>query len=135
LTYKERKTDKSVIDRVEINIPLDKNKLNEHSVNVFLKFLGCKKEFALRKNSYIYTILDGKCIVVLALYDVWLDKNDIVKTFVEVEIDSKSKCNKTEALKVLKKWGKFIESEFPITTKKPMNNSLYEIYKRPTNDK
>lgn len=129
LTYKERKTDKSIVDRVEINIPLSKENLTENSVHVFLKFLGCKKEFTLHKKSYIYHLIDDKCVVVLALYDVRMNKSRENKTFIEIEIDSKSKCSKKMALKTLKKWGKIIQNNFPSVDGAPINKSLYEIYK------
>lgn len=137
LTYKERKSDKSIADRVEINLPL-KETVSPHDVHAMMTLLGGKKVFSIRKNSYIYHLQgkmeqltyeqgDRNYVAVVALYDV-IDEDDIERRFLEVEIEASSSCSAETGRKALDKWVRLIKNNLAVEG--PLNQSLFEIYSK-----
>lgn len=131
LTYKQRKSTKSIVDRVEINLPL-KHGTNDVSVKKLLGYLGAEEAFCIDKVSHIYHITGkygtSEYHATLALYDVTEEGTTKTDRFLEVEVESSSSCTEEVALKVLDKWRKLIKDELKVDG--PINESLFEIYNK-----
>lgn len=131
LTYKQRKSDKSITDRVEINLPFSKT-VKPADVHVMLDYLGATQVFDINKISYIYhamghTMTDsGTYVAVIALYDVMDDDN--TRRFLEVEIEASSQCDSEAGRKVLDKWTRLVKNHLAVEG--PLNQSLFEIYSK-----
>ena len=136
LTYKQRKSDKSIADRVEINLPFN-GKVRPTDVHTMIDYLGGKPVFSIEKTSYIYHVTgtlnpdnvtgNPQYIAVLALYDV-TDEDGKTRRFLEVEIEAGSPCNEESGRKALDKWVRIIKNQLQVEG--PMNESLYEIYSK-----
>lgn len=131
LTYKERKSADSILDRVEINIPLKKGA--ETAVSAFLGALGARRAFEINKISHIWHVhgkhKDTTYQATVVLYDV--DSEFPINSwgfdrFVEVEIEADSECSPDEAKELLDLWTKLVQTRLYV--KGPVNQSLYEIY-------
>lgn len=130
LTYKERKSEESIVDRVEIDVEVGES-VTDRDVDALAKALGGSKEFSITKESHIYRVASEiggvEHEATLALYDVFVgDKVDA--RFLEVEIERDNKCKPEEARKVLDKWASLIKNEV-LVDGGPINKSLYEIYR------
>lgn len=131
-TYKERKSQKSITDRIEINLPLAYGTPFE-TTHKLLTSLGAKPILDFYKMSYIYHISGyvavGRSRKVysghVAMYSVYRTGKDR-RQFLEVEIDSSSQCEPKVALKALDLWVNRIQKDLGLKT--PLNSSLYEIY-------
>lgn len=131
LTYKQRKSVKSITDRVEINLPF-KTGTQDVSVKKMLGYLGAERVFAIDKVSHIYHITgkfgQSEYHATLALYDVVEEGTTTSNRFLEVEIESSSTCSEETAMKVLDKWKRLIKDT--LTVEGPVNESLFEIYSK-----
>lgn len=131
LTYKQRKSTKSIVDRVEINLPL-KYGTNEVSVKKLLGYLGAEEVFCIDKVSHIYNVTGkygtAEFHATLALYDVTEEGTTKTDRFLEVEVEAASSCSEEIALKVLDKWRRLIKDELDVDG--PINESLFEIYNK-----
>lgn len=129
LTYKERKSEESIQDRVEINLVLQPG-TPPPSVDALLKALGAKECFEIWKSSAIYHVhgkyegVDYAATVVL--YDVYPKDSFAFQRYLEVEVEATSDCSPEQGMKVLDAWVEAVKNRF--TVKGPMNKSLYEIY-------
>lgn len=134
LTYKQRKSDKSIADRVEINLPFSQ-RVKPGDVHTMIDYLGGKPVFSIEKVSYIYHVTgqmvaeekDSQYIAVLALYDV-TDEDGKMRRFLEVEIEASSPCSVETGRKALDKWARIIKNQLQVEG--PLNESLYEIYSK-----
>lgn len=135
LTYKQRKSNTNISDRVEINLPFRKG-VSHYDVRSLLGYLGAEEDFCIEKTSYIYHVQglvrnQGSGVelqyygATLALYDV-TDEDGNQRRFLEVEVDSDSTCSPEAGLKVLDRWKRLIQNHLKV--KGPLNQSLYEIY-------
>lgn len=131
LTYKQRKSTKSIVDRVEINLPF-KYGTQDVSVKKLLGYLGAEEAFCIDKVSHIYHIVGkfgtAEYHATLALYDVTEEGTTKTDRFLEVEVESSSECSEQTALKVLDKWRKLIKDTLEVEG--PINESLFEIYSK-----
>lgn len=133
LTYKQRKSDKSIADRVEINLPFT-GKVDPGDVHTMIDYLGGKVVFRIDKVSYIYHVagvmptsgIPGY-VAVLALYDV-ADEDGKTRRFLEVEIEASSPCSVETGRRALDRWVKIIKNRLKVTG--PINASLFEIYSK-----
>ena len=141
LTYKQRKSDKSIADRVEINLPFS-SKVSPNDVHTMISYLGGKEVFNIHKTSYIYHVTgqlsadnvgDPRYIAVIALYDV-TDEDDKTRRFLEVEIEASSPCTVEVGRKALDRWIRIVKNGLEVEG--PLNESLFEIYSKgkQTND-
>lgn len=133
LTVKKRKSKNSIVDRHEIDMPI-KPSVPPEDVQAFLKLAGWKEEFRIFKKYYIF-VVNGvydsgnkpesykACI---ALYDVWKTNKEKCR-FLEVEIEKESNCTVESGKKILDWWA--IELKKLLPEGKPLNKSLYEIFK------
>lgn len=135
LTYKQRKSDKSIADRVEINLPFSP-KVSPTDVHAMMNMLGGTEVFSIQKTSYIYhvsgqmpTDLPGNTNyqATLALYDV-TDEDGKTRRFLEVEIEACSECNEEVGRKALDRWIRIVKNGLEVEG--PMNQSLYELYSK-----
>lgn len=129
LTYKSRKSKTSIIDRIEINLPIKPGTPAE-TTKALLVSLGAREQFRITKTSHIYHIRAHTADqdvynATLALYTVSKD-GQAPRTFLEVEVEATSVCLSEDALEVLGVWSKRIQKHLGL--KKPLNSSLYEIY-------
>lgn len=134
LTYKQRKSDKSIADRVEINLPFS-GKVEPNDVHTMIGYLGGKEVFSIEKTSYIYHVTgqmvaeepDSQYIAVLALYDV-TDEEGKTRRFLEVEIEASSPCSEEQGRKALDRWVRIVKNGLEVEG--PINESLFEIYSK-----
>jgi predicted adenylyl cyclase CyaB len=132
LTYKARKSKKSISDRTEINVLLQ-NTEAAHAKNL-IEALGGKEVLKIWKRSLIYhlSIPFGKQYheVCLAMYTVYTNSKDEQKLgqFLEVEIENTQKLSDKEAMVFLDKLKWDLECFFNVTN--PLNKSLFEMYSK-----
>lgn len=140
LTYKQRKSDKSIADRVEINLPFS-GKVEPNDVHTMIGYLGGKEVFNIEKTSYIYHVRgqmgveegsSKQYVAVLALYDV-TDEEGKTRRFLEVEIESSSECSEEVGRKALDRWVRIVKNGLEVEG--PINESLFEIYSKGKNTK
>lgn len=132
LTYKKRKSDKSIMDRVEIDLPFA-DSVQPRDVHKVMRFLGAEEEFEIFKISYIYHAKGeyegAEYEATFALYDVFTEGEEgPFQRFLEVEIERDNKCSPDDAIKILDKWSKIIKTRLEVEG--PLNESLYEIYSK-----
>lgn len=132
LTYKQRKSASSIMNRVEIDLPFS-DEVQPKDVEAVLGYLGALKSFTISKTSYIYR-LTGKIgnreyEATVALYDVWRPgRPDLVDRFLEVEVERNNKCSPKIAVKALDAWRRSAQASIEVG--EPLNSSLYEIYSK-----
>ena len=128
LTFKERKSNGSIMDRVEIDLPFAESVQPRDVVSV-LKHLKAEKLFKIDKVSYIYRtrgIIRGQMYeATAALYDV-KTASGAVDRYLEVEVERDNKCSPKLAVLALEEWVSAIKSALTVTG--PLNKSLFEIY-------
>jgi hypothetical protein len=133
LTVKKRKSASSILDRIEVDVPLKEGTPPE-TVEAFFEVSGWTKEFSINKDYHFFNV-DGvsdsgahykACI---AMYDVWGKSSSNKKRFLEVEIERESDCSSYEAVKILNEWLVNIKKSL-LPDAKPLNLSLYEFYSK-----
>jgi adenylate cyclase class IV len=128
LTFKRRKSEDSIVDRVEIDVEIG-DSVTDKDVEALVKAMGGTKQFSIKKISHIYRVASeiGKVEheATLALYDVFVN-GKVDQRFLEVEIERDNDCDPEEARVALDKWRKLINNELKVVG--PINKSLYEIY-------
>lgn len=125
LTYKQRRSNGNIRDRVEVDLFLDVERSNlEADAKALVEAMGFVEHFSIVKESTIYDIRVGRgAVVVLALYDV-LHQGKISR-FLEVEIEKSSSISDAEAVLLLDTWIGYL-SELGLG--EPINKSLYQLY-------
>lgn len=132
LTVKRRKSEDSLIDRHEIDMPVA-DQVPPADVTGFLLMTGWKHLFTINKESFIYHVdeVEPKASVCVALYDVWTDaqEREDGRRFLEIEVEKDSDISMKEAKKLLEDWKELFQVAFGFDD--PLNQSLFEMY-RPT---
>jgi adenylate cyclase class IV len=134
LTTKQRKSDDSIRDRVEVNVRLDPRTETE-TVEALLRAVGFKNDVALAKRSHVYRLeVGGGATAVIAFYVV--DKvgaNIPPRAFIEVEIEQDDNVPQAQAEALLDLFRDAFTFRFML--KEPLNESLYEMYSGRTYEK
>lgn len=126
LTVKQRKSIYSTVDRIEIDLHLDRNSPEE--VTQFLKLTGWSPIFTLHKDNHVFWINCAKdYTLVAAMYDVKLSTSNEYRKYIELEVAKGSKIGPPQAKFELKEWSKGLTSYLKIRNE-PLNKSLYEIF-------
>lgn len=132
LTVKKRKSANSLVDRIEVDLPV-KDGTPSDTVEAFFKISGWEREFSINKSYHFFNV-DGvtddgthykACI---AMYDVWGNRNQKYR-FLEVEIERESDCSPKQAKAILNDWLANIKSAL-LPEAKALNVSLYELFKK-----
>lgn len=126
LTKKRKTKSTNNWERLEVDLPLDKNKINDKIVETFVSLDGYKKNFKIYKSCFIFWF-DKTNMVYYTVYDENMKE---IGRFIEVEVN-KDKIEikgKEECLKELSNLEKELE-KLGITKKNRMKRSLFEIYK------
>jgi hypothetical protein len=132
ITVKQRKSAKSITDRVEVDLTFG-DQVSIKDVTTFLTTCGWKRLFTLYKEHVnLFWFEDGGATVTVALYAVkkFNDKTrkcDKPKQFLEVEVEKGSKVSDAAARVLLEKWRDNLEVAFNLGAT-PLNRSLFEIY-------
>lgn len=129
LTLKLRKSNKSITNRLEIDLHFDINKTSTKDISRFLELSGWKETLRIIKDTSIFWFKRGKIDVSVVGYVVWRingSKELDMKKFIEIEVEKGSDVSLKEAKKHLNLWKKDIEKNFGKL--KQLNNSIYEIY-------
>lgn len=129
LTIKERKSQKSLLDRHEVDLFVEPE--NYGIVVGFLKMLGGKLEFRIEKRYWVwlfrYLLPFGQTVeICLAMYDVSA-KGKPKRRFLEVEIEKHSTVSPKVARQQLQWWISTLKKEFSLEA--PINASLQELYR------
>jgi adenylate cyclase class IV len=126
LTVKKRKSNKSIVDRHEVDLPIELGTTPD-TVSKFLEMSGWSKLFQINKSYHVFKVSSPQYKACVALYDVNKGgKNK--RRFLEVEIEKDSKCTHEEGLVYLNSWLERIRTELSVPAE-PLNLSLYEYYK------
>lgn len=131
LTVKRRKTQRSITDRVEVDLRFADG-VKAEDVTVFLRASGWKRILTLFKtfvHVFRYKLSDAE--VTLALYEVEqlcerTHKRINTRRFMEVEVEKGSPLSDRAAKALLDAWKVILQREFHLTS--PVNESLFEIY-------
>lgn len=125
-TVKARRSDKNLLNRKEVDLPLGDRSLAD--VRAFMDLLGAKKLYSIQKDYTIFMLENyAKGVhVCLAMYDVCRPGGRDPHRFLEVEIERDSTCSAKEGAKALKTWIAAIQKVFDLG--EPVNVSLYELY-------
>lgn len=134
LTVKERKSEFSILDRVEVNLRFSED-TDQEDVEAFLKMTGYKKLFTLRKGYvHIFEFLRAAYEIEVCMYSVhllrpeWNNGGQYYKKFIEVEIKRTpgSDFDDDQLKGVLKTWRQLLQGRFALGS--PLNESLLETY-------
>ena len=130
LTWKDRKSDASIADRHEIDLPIDPSVQGGELVDAFLTATGWNLHFSIFKISYIFHVEDVTgarfCI---ALYDVYKDEYDEYdkpRRFLEIEVEKDNSFSPEIAMVKLHEQAMWLIGAFGLG--EPLNQSLAEIY-------
>lgn len=131
LTVKRRKTSKSIVDRVEVDLRFAIG-VKGNDVTVFLQASGWKRILTLFKvfvHVFRYRV-DG-AEVTIALYEVEqlcerTRKRIKTRRFLEVEVEKGSPLSDRSARLLLESYKSRLEKQFHLTS--PVTESLFEIY-------
>jgi len=131
LTVKRRKTAKSIVDRVEVDLKFAPG-VKSADITAFLQASGWKRILTLFKVFvHVFRYHVGGSVVTLALYEVEqlcekTRKRINTRRFMEVEVEKDSPLSDRGARLLLESWGARLTREFHLTTN--VNESLFEIY-------
>lgn len=128
LTYKARKSDESIVDRVEIDLPFS-DEVQPRDVHKTMQYLKAKKLFSIEKLSLIYhtegIVKNQEYEATLALYDV-MAEGQPNRRFLEVEVERHNKISPDDAKLALVAWRRVIQKELDVGPL--MNEGLFQIY-------
>lgn len=126
LTVKQRKSSRSIVDRLEINLGFAEATTHD-DVTEFLHATGWVAEFILQKHfSHVFWFKHGEAEIAVSLYEVKRADTGETRRFLEVEVERSSDVTEEKARQLLSLWGGCAANEFELD--EPMNDSLYEIY-------
>lgn len=129
LTVKKRKSAESLVNRFEVDLPIQLGTAPE-TVDGFLRLAGYKHEFGIFKNYWVVKAKGPDYHTCIALYDVWGKTYSTKKRFLEVEIERASGCDSVRAEEILKEWQASIDRYSLLPNSTPVNQSLYEIFSK-----
>lgn len=125
LTKKRKTTDSNNWDRVEVDLPLDPNRISEDIVDKFVELDGFEKNFKIFKSCFIFMFDD-----ISAVWYVVQDENLKEKArFIEIEVNKElvEKIGEEESLNLLKSYEEKL-SKLGITYQNRMKKSLFELF-------
>lgn len=132
LTRKIKTIGSNNFNRFEVDIPLDKDKVDYKTVNTFLEKLGYSENFRIFKNCFVY-FLDNVNYVYYTVYD---ERMKEVGRFVEVEVNKEkvailntSENNNHGAEWTLNQAAALLR-DIGLTPQNRMKKSLYELFER-----
>ncbi len=131
LTVKRRKSQKSITDRVEVDLKFGPD-VKCSDVSMFLTASGFKRVLTLFKEFvHVFRIKNRGAEVTVALYEVdALDerthKRVKVKRFIEVEVEKGGPLSDRDAMIMLEKYRDALTTQFKLDS--PVTESLFEIY-------
>jgi adenylate cyclase class IV len=119
LTIKSRYNKHSSLVREELEINIDNN--TEKEVISFIKGLGFKKLFRIKKTCEIFWFKDKLGEVCIVIYKVLCKKH---KDRIFIEIEAEKGISVKNSKKLVKKW----EDKFEFLKYRRLHKTLYEIY-------
>lgn len=119
LTVKQKSTDKNSWNRLEVDLPLNKNAISYETVEAFARFMDYSYVFTLLKLNYVIRTPG----ITFAYYVV--NSND---SFLEIEVNKGSFTSEEEAFDMLNRTEKRL-GELGITHSNRTKKSLYEMYR------
>jgi hypothetical protein len=126
LTTKQRKSEDSVTDRIEIDLKFSHD-TTENDVKAFIKATGWQHEVSLHKHfSHVYWFKHAAAKLALSLYEVEEVPAGRISRMLEIEIEKDSNITDVEANALLKMWSSVLTEDFDLGM--PLDRSLYEIY-------
>lgn len=129
LTIKQRKSETSTRDRLEIDLKFKTKATSEAEVAEFIDALGYTKVFTVIKNAIIYDIqATSRLAISLVIYDCWIvgKKAKSLKRFIEIEASKGSDVTHETAKRHVREWCNELRYKFELG--EPLNQSLWEIY-------
>lgn len=110
--------------RVEVDLPLDPNRITEEKVTKYLELEGYKENFRVYKSCFIYWLDDVNYVY----YIVYDNNMTEVGRFVEVEVNKKKISTGTEG-ETLNTFAEHLR-KLNLTPQNRMKKSLFELYKK-----
>lgn len=124
LTVKERKTNKNLLNRHEVDVPLLAEK---GDFEAFMSMLEIEPWYQIKKEYKIWQLGEQNGIkVCVAMYNVSRPDGSEHKRFLEVEIEKDSTCSPKQGMVALKKWITYLRENLKLDP--PTNQSLSELY-------
>lgn len=131
LTIKRKLSDKNNQKRIEVNVPLDSQRVRqdklEEVVNAYTELEGYQKNFKIYKTCFIYFI--GPLNYVF--YIVYDENMNEQRKFIEIEFDEEVARSLSEE-EVFKRLDEFelLLTPLGINSKKRLKRSLFEMFRR-----
>lgn len=127
LTKKRKVKDSNNWERVEVDLPLDPERINKATVDRYVGLDGYKENFSIYKNCFIYW-LDFCNIVYYTVYDKEMKE---IGRFLEIEVnkDKVFELGQDVAFKKLEELEQKLQT-LGITYKNRMKKSLFELYRK-----
>lgn len=124
ITVKNRTSENSTVDRVEIDLFLSKETAPE-DVSAFMTLSGYQPAVAITKTSHIFTVSQDDCEITVVYYEVTDDLGSFPKTaYVEVEINKDADVKVSTATRILREW----QDRLTERGLEPVEGSLWEIF-------
>lgn len=128
LTKKVKTKESNNWDRVEVDLPLDINRINVDIVNKFSEVIGYKENFRIYKSCFIYWI-NNLNYVYYVVYDNNINE---LGRFIEVEVNKEDVENLQDPYEILLEGEKLLE-KLGITPQNRMKKSLFELFRSSKN--
>ena len=127
LTKKRKTKQSNNWNRIEVDLPLDKEKVKEKTIETFVSLDGYSKNFKIYKSCFIYWF-DNTNMVYYTVYDENMKE---IGRYIEVEVNKEkiSEIGQDKAQEELKSLEEQL-TKLGISSKNRMKRSLFEIYKQ-----
>ena len=123
LTRKAKTRSTNNWNRVEIDLPLDRQRLNESHVEAFVGSLGFTKNFSIYKSCFMF-LFDTHNYVYYIVYDENMKERG---RFIEVEVNKSSISEFWDAMDFLNQKEEVLR-KLGLNPNKRMKRSLFEIF-------
>lgn len=125
LTKKVKVNDNNNWERVEVDLPIDKNRVSEQIVSKYVSIDGYAENFRIYKTCFIFW-LDNVNFVYYIVYDKDLREKD---RFIEVEVNKDSHVNIEDSMRILAE-AETVLSTLGISSRNRLKKSLFEMYSK-----
>lgn len=125
LTIKRKTKNSNNWVRTEVDLALNKNKINDETVSNFLELLNYKKNFKIYKSCFIFWTDD----VNFVYYIVYNEDMKELGRFIEVEVNKNKASTVEHSISILNDYEKELGS-LGISAQNRLKKSLFEMYVR-----
>lgn len=124
LTIKRKTIESNNWQRIEVDLPLDGNRINTNTVTKWVELLGYKPKKSIYKSCFIYW-LDYVNFVYYIVYDENMKEKG---RFIEVEFNKEKLADNTEKVAEQMKIGQEALTKLGLSPQNRLKRSLFEIF-------